>query len=428
MTEIVFTHGWRSPLYAVAASGGAVETIALRAEDDETYVRSPTFLPSGRHVLLEMRRANGLQIVALELDTGRRIDLLPGNAPRFARGHLLVAQSRTVRAIPFDETTLSVTGSPLQIADGVATEAGGARHYAVSPGGTLAHAPDTGRSALAIADLSGSGERVIDERARLNRPRFAPDGVRLAVALAEGGDDDVWLYATDAPGTGTRLTFDGGTAPIWSPDGSAVAFSGDPFWTARQETGLYTKSADGRTADRRIVAMGEFHRPVAWLGEQQLLLEVTTADGELWIERVSGTERHRLIRGLNACLSPDRQWLAFVSDESGRDTVYVMAMDDSGARWQIAEGSDPVWAPDGRQIFYVSGTRLLVAQLDISAGVRVATQRTVQESFTVPVYGDYDVSPDGRSIALVRPIDLLRAREVIVALDGMAAAGGTPSA
>ena len=139
-----------------------------------------------------------------------------------------------------------------------------------------------------------------------------------------------------------------------------------------------------------------------------------------WIEVVSGGERQRLARGANARLSADGKLLAYVSDESGRDTVYVTALGEGGARWQISEGSDPVWAPDGSQLYYVSGTQLMAAQIDASAGVRVAAQRTVQDSFAVPAYGDYDVSPDGRSIALIRPFDLARGREVVLALDWLA--------
>jgi Tol biopolymer transport system component/predicted Ser/Thr protein kinase len=417
--RIVFTHGWRSPLYVVPASGGRVETIVpLRAEEGEIYMRRPEFLPGGRRVVLEV---GPFGILAIDLQSGQRVALVPGNTPRYSRGQLLVSQGPSLVAAPFDSTELRVTGPPTLLAEGIAREAGGALHYAVSPSGTLAHAPGAERYVLAISDQSGSQERVLDEQARFVYPRFAPDGARLAVAVGPEGrsGDDVWIYNVAEPGTGTRLTFDGGTAPIWSADGVAVAFSGDPFWTQRQPTGLYTKNADGRTEEQRLLDFSAFHRPIAWTREQ-ILFELTTAEGELWIERLGGGERQRVVRGLNARLSPDGALLAYVSDESGRDIVYVMSIDERDARWQIAEGGDPVWAPDGAELYYVSGTRLIAASLDVSAGVRVVSERTVQESFAVPTYGDYDVSPDGRSIALIRPVDLARGREVTVALDWLA--------
>ena len=145
--------------------------------------------------------------------------------------------------------------------------------------------------------------------------------------------------------------------------------------------------------------LADFHRAIAWFGEQ-VLFEITTANGEFWIERVAGGERQRLTRGINARVSADGKLLAYVSDESGRDAVSVMALGEGGGRWQIAEGSDPVWAADGSELFYVRGTRLMAARLDASAGVRVVSQRVVQESFVERLhYGDYDVSPDGTQLA-----------------------------
>jgi len=153
----------------------------------------------------------------------------------------------------------------------------------------------------------------------------------------------------------------------------------------------------------------------------EVLFERTAANGEFWIERVIGGERQSVTRGINARVSPDGKLLAYVSDESGRDAVYVMALGEGGGRWQIAEGTDPVWGPGGSELYYVRGTRLMAATLETSAGVRVASQRVVQDSFVERLqYGDFDVSPDGRQIVLVRPLDLTRGREVVVALDWLA--------
>lgn len=422
--RIVFTYGWRSPLYAVSARGGPVETIVpLRAGERDVYMRAPELLPDGRHVVIEVE-PHGL--LAIDLESGQRTMVTGRDArtPRYVNGQLIVRQGAALLAAPFDLESSSLTASPTLLVEGVAFESGGATHYAVSPGGTLAHARGADRYVLAVSDLAGTRERVLDEQRRFYQPRFSPQGGRVAVGVGpetRSNDDDVWLYDTATAGAGTRLTFDGGTAPVWSRDGSAVAFSGDRFWTTRQGSGLYTKNVDGRAAERRVVEMSEFHRPIAFDGED-LLLEITTADGELWIERAVGGERQRLTRGINARVSADGKLLAYVSDESGRDTVYALALEEGGGRWQIAEGSDPAFSPDGSELFYVRGTRLMAARLDTSAGLRVLSHRVVQESFPERlVYGDYDVSPDGSEIVLVRPLDLARGREVIVALDWLAA-------
>jgi Tol biopolymer transport system component len=420
--RVVFTYGWRSPLYAVPAGGGRVETIApLNADEGDIFMRAPDLLPGGRHVVLEIMPHGPL---AIDLETGQRTRLSsrPDRTPRYVNGQLVFGQGPSLLAAPFDLATLSLTAPPTLLVEGVAFESGGARHYAVSSSGTLAHARGGERYVLAVSDLSGAQERVLDEQRRFYQPRFAPQGGRVAVGVrGSTGEDDVWLYDTAAPAAaGTRLTFDGGTAPAWSSSGTAVAFSGDDFWTARQPHGLYTKNTDGRTEERRVVELEEFHRAIAWDGDQ-LLFELTTANGEFWIERAVGGQRQRLVRGINADLTADGKLLAYVSDESGRDAVYVMELGGGGGRWQIAEGSDPAWGPGGSELFYVRGTRLMAAKLDTSAGVRVVSQRVVQDSFVERLhYGDYDVSPDGSEIVLVRPLDLTRGREVVVALDWLA--------
>lgn len=419
--RIVYTYGWRSPLYAVPARGGRVETIAPLRADEEIYMRAPELLPGGRHVLLEVLPQG---VVAIDLETGQRTTVHQGGRkPRYVNGQLVFGQAGTgtLFAAPFEPASMSFTESPTQLVEGVAYESGGAMHYAVSSSGTLAYAHGVDRYALAVSDLSGAQERVLDEQRRFYQPRFAPQGGRVAVGVGGStGRDDVWLYDSVAAGAaGTRLTFDGGTAPAWSRDGTAVAFSGDGFWTARQgdARGLYTKNIDGRTAEQRVVELAEFHRPIAWFGDQ-VLLERTAANGEFWIERAVGGERQPVTRGINARVSPDGKTLAYVSDESGRDAVYVMELGGGGGRWQIAEGTDPVWGPGGSELFYARGTRLMAASLDNLAGVRVASQRVVQDSFVERLqYGDFDVSPDGKQIVLVRPLDLTRGREVVVALD-----------
>ncbi len=385
--RIVFAFGWRSPLWAVPASGGRAEIIApLDAERGETYMRQPELLPGGRAVLLAQHSQDGTVVVAIDLQSGRRVTLTEGSAPRYAQsGHLLVARGTTLLAAPFDAQTLTLSGPLVPLVEGIAFEAGGTLHYAVSPSGTLAYVPGAERYALALVDIEGAEQRVLDEQARFHRPRFAPDGKTLAVAVARGAEhtgDDIWLYDLANSRPGRRLTLEGGSAPIWAPDGTAIAFAADAFWTKRQPPGLYTKNADGRGAEQRLLDLTQFHRTVAWT-QQGLVFELTTDDGAFWIELLAGGERQRLVEGVNARLSPDQRWLAYCSDTSGRNEVHVTAFPEGGARWQVAEGNDPTWSPDAAELFYARDDRLMAAKLDTSSGVRVVSQRVVQSSFAI---------------------------------------------
>ena len=187
------------------------------------------------------------------------------------------------------------------------------------------------------------------------------------------------------------------------------------------------KAADGRGAEERLLDLTQFHRTVAW-SAQGLVFELTTDDGAFWIELFAGGARRRLVEGFNARLSPDERWLAYSSDTSGRDEVHVTAFPEGGARWQIAEGNDPIWSPHTAELLYVRDDRLMAAKLDTSAGVRVVSQRVVQISFATPVFGDYDLSPDGSTLAVIRSTDPLQGREVVVAFDWLAELGRAPLA
>ena len=121
--RIVFTYGWRSPLYVVPARGGRDEVIApLLAEERETYMRRPDFLPDGRHVLVELRRedqqGSTLAVTAIDLESGRRVVLAPGGTPRYSSGQVLIAGGPTLLAAPLDLKSLTLTGSPALIVEG----------------------------------------------------------------------------------------------------------------------------------------------------------------------------------------------------------------------------------------------------------------------------------------------------------------------
>jgi Tol biopolymer transport system component len=104
--------------------------------------------------------------------------------------------------------------------------------------------------------------------------------------------------------------------------------------------------------------------------------------------------------------------------DSGDFEIYVSPFPNANTRWLVAEGTDPSWSPDGSEIYYRSGTRLMAARIDTASGVRAVSQRLVIESFTPPLYDDYDIHPDGKTLALVRPAGGdARGREITLVLN-----------
>jgi hypothetical protein len=226
----------------------------------------------------------------------------------------------------------------------------------------------------------------------------------------------------------SRLTFEGGRAPVWSRDGASVTYS-HPIRDER--SGIYSKSADGRGDPRQIVAVPTFHWLVGWTPAHTLvygMMEATHPDrtpASSILAFESGDSR-RLIgpgRIWGGRLSPDGRWLAYYAQDSGYFEVYATPFPNTGSKSLIDGGTDPSWSPDGSEIYYRLGSRLMAARVDTSSGVRVLSKRLVLEPFLPPMYDDYDIHPDGRTLAVIRPAGGLRGREISVLLNWSAGLG-----
>jgi Tol biopolymer transport system component len=116
-------------------------------------------------------------------------------------------------------------------------------------------------------------------------------------------------------------------------------------------------------------------------------------------------------------LSRDGKWLAYYVLNAGTFEVYVTALPEGRTRWLIAEGTDPSWGPDGDEIYYRRGPRLMAARIDKTAGIKVVATRLVIDPFLPPLYDDYDIHRDGRTLVMVRPANRTQGREVTMVLD-----------
>lgn len=221
----------------------------------------------------------------------------------------------------------------------------------------------------------------------------------------------------------SRLTFDGGRAPVWTPDGASITYS-HPI--PSEASGIYTRSADGGGDPRRIVRLTNFHWLVGWTPQGTLAygtIEDAAADGRsrssILALETSGS-RHAVgpAETWGGRLSPDGRWLAYYLRDSGDFEIYVSPFLTTNTRWLVAAGTDPSWSPDGSEIYYRSGTRLMAVKIDSASGVRALSQRLVIEPFTPPLYDDYDIHPDGKTLALVQPAgDAARGREIALVLN-----------
>ena len=406
--RIVFAYGADSHLQVVRAEGGSVERLT-----NEALGRQPEVLPDGQTVLFE---AAG-HIHAYDRQKGAITKLLAGTAPRYANGHVIFSRGTTLLAAPFNVNDSS-TGAAIPVADGVAVEpgSGGGRHYAISRSGALVYVPAADAYELVVVGANAV-ERVVGQPQRsLENPRFSPDGRYLVVASSRRDDEatDLWLHDLHA-GTATRLTSDGGRAPIWSDHGTSITYS-----HLGEQQGIYTTRVDGGGDRRPVLALNAFHWLVGWTPDRSTLLYGRMMEGGgSSIMAYSNTQSRTVVGPGNTWggrLSRDGKWLAYYVLDSGTFEVYVAPFPEGGARWLIAEGTDPSWGPDGNEIYYRSGPRLTAARVDKAAGVKVVATRVVIDPFLPPLYDDYDIHRDGRTLVTVRPANQTQSREVTMVL------------
>ena len=372
--RIVFAYGNDSQLYSVDAGGGNAGRLSGVQSG-----RHPEVLADGRTVLFEA----GGWIHALDRTTGRQTRLLQGTAPRYAIGHVILSRGTTLLAAPIDLSRHEMTGPVVPLAEGVAVElpgSGGGRHYAISENGTLVYVPAAKAYALVLLQADRTERLLTEDQRSFENPRFSPDGQHVVVAATrrDGEPADLWLHDI-ATGTATRLTFDGGRTPVWTPDGSSVTYS-----HLGERGGIYSKRADGRGDASQVLALKAFHWLVGWTPDRRTLAYGTMEGTPSSIMLHSEGESRRIVgpgSTWGGRLSRDGRWLAYYTLESGTFEVYVTPFPESGARWLIADGTDPTWSPDDTEVYYRSGSRLMAAQIDKTEGIRALSHRLVLEPF-----------------------------------------------
>jgi Tol biopolymer transport system component len=411
---IVFSTG-TSGLRRVSASGGEPKVLLTPdTKKNETSFQWPNILP-GEEAALFTILAGAPRIGIVSLKTGQRRELTEGIGAYYApSGHLVFVRQGSLFAAPFDLERLELVGPAISILDGVMIVSPfQSALFAVSPTGTLAYVPGSApRHTLAFVDRGGKPAPLPFEPRGWEEPRLSPDGNRVSVAV-RGDNPDVWTLDISR-GSSARLTFDPGEdeTAAWYPDGKWVSFSADRRGKAR---GIYRKASDGSGAEEKLVDGDSHPHLSAWSPDGRTLVytEFDPAySGDIWVLTFGEKPEKRpwLRTEFNeraARFSPDGRWLVYVSNESGRDEIYVQPFPGPGGKWQIsvAGGTEPVWSRDGKEIFYLSGRTMMSVPVSAGATFSAEIPRSLFEGSFVPTRrGEpaYDVSPDGKRFLVVQ--------------------------
>ena len=400
-------------------------------------------LPGGDAAVYQASGPEGARIEVVDLGTGETKALVEGLFPRLsATGHLLFSdlEESALFAAPFDEERLELTGPPVPIAEGLSRPVNGWHYYAVSQEGTLLYARGGAQQLMTAVwvDRDGSVGTIdpdwtFDPGGNNRGLALSPDGTRLAVGIVEDGPEDIWIKELPR-GPLSRLTYDGAqdVRPRWTPDGDAVTFISE---RSGDNADVYAKSADGTGEAELLVDAGlplweGLHSPDGeWLVVRTGGQLGQAGGRDVWTLAVGvdGAPEPLIVTSFDEkaiALSPDGRWLAYESDETGRDEIYVRPFPDvEGGKSLVSSGGGvmPVWAHSGRELFYVNGDREMVAaQVSPGEVFRVEERRvlfSIGPDLFIPAgeqYTLYDVSPDDERFVMMASAAAEQESELIV--------------
>jgi serine/threonine-protein kinase len=432
--RIVFAKDHSSGLSTIFSAGGTPQPlISLDSQPNEVTQRWPQVLPGSQAVLFTSNRMNvsyfdNAEIVVYSIASGKRKTVQRGgfHARYLPSGHLAYVHEGTLFAVPFDLQRLDVTGQPVPVLEGVATDpVGGGAQFSFSDTGKLVYvASGTGGPTFSIywMDREGKFTPLYETPGHYGNPRFSPDGKRLALQIFDGRQGDIWVYELESDAL-RRLTFGGNGFPVWTPDGKRITYLSvekgvrSTYWIRADGVGaaerlLETKPQTYATSwrpDGRVLAFNHFDSATLW---DVMTLTIEGDEKSGWKPgELKAFVNSPLVEGSPA-FSPDGGWIAYHSESgSGGTELYVRPFPGPGRPVQISTGGGRVakWSPNGKELFYNTN-------LTKDSQIMVVTYTASGDSFTAskprlwsPAHfdgrgfgGTFDLHPDGKRFAVLK--------------------------
>ncbi len=411
-------------LMEVPAIGGSPQLI-VKAENGGFI--SPQILPDRKSVLFTRGAPRPIKVVVQLLKSGERKELFEGDSARYIpTGHIIYGQGHNLFAVPFDPGSLKVKGEPVSVVEDVFRVL--APQYAISDSGALAYVAGTTNAAalartLVWVDRNGKEEPIASMPSICRNPRISPDGTRVALDIEAAGitgNRDIWIWDLVRKNL-IRLTSDSGrnASPLWTPDSKRIA-----FYSTRAGSGsIYWRAANGTGKDEPVGAPDQTF-PASWAdnGRNLIVIQRGITGGALGFDiGVLSIEGDRKWKPLlkekhyesQPRISPDGRWIAYMSNESGQNEVYVRPfpeIDKGKCQVSTSGGDSPLWSPGGRELFYRNGDAVLAVPFKtesvFSAGTPITLFRGTYASFrAVLTQGDFnswDISPDGKRFLMMK--------------------------
>jgi len=428
--DILFAASTGAILRIPPSGGKPTPATKLDKARHETNHRYPQFLPDGRHFLYLSLNLGGSsedeasQVHVASLDSNDdRIVMRGYSRTVYSRGHLLYLRGATfsgpLMAQPFDVERLETHGEPVTVAEnvGVYGDYYLFGNFTASESGTLIYDGEQVVSRLTWFDRAGHPLGIFGETSVVNAPRISPDGSRVAYTAFDPSLNKMQIWIGDlSREVQTRLTSgpSENIRPVWSPDGSRIAFSTD----RKHQGDIYVRSALGGAAEEPVYEGGTLNYPEDWSPDGTFISLFRYSANRtpiLALLPLSGERRPQdLVQSAfedlgQSRFSPDGRWLAYVNSQTQRPEVYVTSLPGRETTLQIssAGGVEPAWRSDGKEFFYVAPDGKLMS-VDITPGPKLSAGAPkplfkVAAPKTMGAYALYDVTPDGRRFLVVEP-------------------------
>jgi serine/threonine-protein kinase len=427
--SIVFSNG--GSLFRIGVSGG--EATAFAKPDggrDETGFDHPVILAGTDIVVYTVQvRGGGGRVVARRLGGGGPTTLVEdGFGARYlSPGYLVFARGDRLMAVSFDPSTLRVSGAPLALEPSVFTApAEAVSNVATAANGSAMFVAGRNPGALGrpvLVDRTGKHvARLVEEPLEWPRSlRVSPEGRRLALTVGPPGQGNIWVYDLAGSARPFKVTFrDHNLFATWSSDGRQLAFLSIVGGTPRA---LSIPSDNSAVQPQPMTSDSMAGAPMDWSPREPVLL--LYVNGALWLLRPPGKTPTPWVeapfRMFGAKFSPDGKWVAYVSTQNGPADVWLRPFPGPGAPVRVSSGGghEPVWSPDGREIFFLNGLKMMTARvtsLDPSPVVE-APRQLFEGGFAHDSSDDvlrfYDVTRDGRFL-MIEPAEA-RTASIVVA-------------
>ena len=400
-------------------TGGAPALVAAPdAARKEAAFSSPQFLPDGRHFIVLVDTGGEYFVGAGSLDskTVEHLAQASNGALYAPPGYLFYLDRSTLMARPFDAKALRFTGPAVPIAQNVGelTNAGYG-YFSVSPAGVLAYQTTASTAPDEMTWFSRAGQKLgtVGQPDVSVTPALSPDGTKLAVGVGEEGKRDIWVYDLKR-GTGSRLTFNAAdnTNPVWSADGSRIVFSSNHDG----QYDIYQQAANGLGSTEPVLQSKDRAKYLNDLSaDGRYAIYDTGNDSQLWALPLFGEQKpFAFVQGSfkagSAQFSPNGRFVAYQSNETGRNEIYVQTFPEHTGKWQISAsgGTEPMWSRNGKELFYLTpDEKLMSVTVNTgSATLQAGIPQPLFQTQLIPLWywrNIYLPSPDGQRFLMLAP-------------------------